>query len=304
MIRETTLKGDPYLVAPAVLAVECVSTKAILVPFRTLTNSAPAWNNRPVTIGHPEGADGTNLSATSPEAIDEYEIGRVLAVQADANHRRLLAELWINLADVERLGAETDSGALAREVVESLRDGGTVGVSPGHLSSFSPEEGQFQGMPYVQTVEFIRPDHAAVLVGGSAWGGEAGAIDAEVPETPGELAAAGDLATLHDEQAGAETPAGDHFAAARNEAIAKLRSDDTAGFQLATINDDETVGAKIATRELPVDGSVGSLNMLLAATFQVASKYDRSVEDILGRVADYHDLAETEIHRNTAGSDA
>ena len=151
-VSERMLGGRAYLVAPVVALVEGVVNEE-LAPADEIGEFPAAWNGVPVTINHPVGARGENLSArNSPELHAEIEVGKFWNVRFDPP--KLKGEVWL---DVEKTQVR------AAEVVARLRDGDVLEVSTGYWRVLDPQEGVFNGKPYVGIQRGLRPDHLAIL---------------------------------------------------------------------------------------------------------------------------------------------
>lgn len=152
-IREETLEGKDYLVYPVVAVQEQVLNGELL-PAEEIELFVEAWNGVPVTIHHPRNAYGAPLSANTPEALEQYSVGRLF--NARYEDKKLKAEVWIETAKVHQLGED------AEEAIRQIRQGGCE-VSTAYLSQVEPKSGTFNGEHYEGIQHNLRPDHLALL---------------------------------------------------------------------------------------------------------------------------------------------
>ena len=163
-VRREKLEGREHLVVPVTMLTEGVhagSQGPMYYPEEELSFAVESWNGRPVTLGHPKGFDGANVSANTPAAIEKYKVGTVHNAAYDGTRKRLTAEAWI---DVDRL-RRVDPALLANIAA------GKVGeVSTGLFSQAANSPGDWNGQTYNAYVLGIRPDHLAILTEGKgAW---------------------------------------------------------------------------------------------------------------------------------------
>ncbi len=154
-VREETLDGKKHLVVPVVMMVEGVhsgSAGPILHTAAELAKWTEAWDGIPVTISHPE-AEGTNVSANSPEVLDASSVGRIFNTVYDDG---LKAEAWI---DYEKISAKSTEALYAIEAMEPLE------VSIGVFTDSEDTEGEWKGETYDSIAYNYRPDHLALLPG-------------------------------------------------------------------------------------------------------------------------------------------
>jgi len=184
-VRIETLRGDDHLVAPVVAVAEGVLNGGFL-PFEEIARSGAGWNGQPVTASHPE-ANGDFIPANDPEILEQYQIGRFLNAEADADDRKLEGEMWINLAVVAWM-VENDVALAdeARDTVEALKDGEALEVSTGYWHHYENQTGEFQGVEYEQVQTDVLPDHLATLPnseGACNWDGDTTASGCGAPRT-------------------------------------------------------------------------------------------------------------------------
>jgi len=153
-LEERTHHKVPHLVAPVVMIVEGVlagSHGPLLHLAEEFGKYVGAWDGIPVVLNHPQ-KDGSNISANSPEVLDEYQVGKIFNSRIEDN--KLKAEIWL-----EKTLAET----LAPEVLEKLSQGAEMEVSVGVFTDEETIEGEFNGVQYNAIARNHRPDHLALL---------------------------------------------------------------------------------------------------------------------------------------------
>lgn len=159
LVRTETLKGQEYIVTPAVILVEGVLRPgnagglvelALASEFGKIPHS---WNGRPVTISHPK-IDGNFVSAGLP---DVWESGAVVGMLFNTHmeDNRLKTEIWANKAWMEESGYTN--------TLQRLSDGETMEVSTGLFADTSEEAGIWNGVRYDGVWYNIVPDHLALL---------------------------------------------------------------------------------------------------------------------------------------------
>jgi hypothetical protein len=157
VIRNEQHQGHPNIVVPIVLMVEGVHSGSHGPLFHSaeeLGRFVQTWNGIPVVIQHPE-REGVNVSANSPDIIDEQTVGRIYNAYMDGP--RLRAEAWIDLARITEVSPET----LA--IIQAQR---RLDVSVGVFSEDELTPGNWNGEEYVGIARGHRPDHLALLPGG------------------------------------------------------------------------------------------------------------------------------------------
>jgi len=156
-IREETMDGRKHLVVPVVMMVEgvhCGSKGPILHRGSELAKWTEAWDGIPVTISHPK-AEGTNVSANSPEVLDAASVGRIFNTYYEDG---LKAEAWI---DYEKIKAKSTDALAAIEAQEHLE----VSVGVFNDSEDAQEGAEWNGETYNSIAYNYRPDHLALLPG-------------------------------------------------------------------------------------------------------------------------------------------
>jgi len=143
-----------HLKVPVVMMVEGVhngSQGPLLHSIDELGKFPESWNGIPVVIYHPE-EDGHPISANSPQVIDSITVGRVYNTNVDGV--KLKSELWL---DEDKLNAVSET------TLAEVYDTKEIEVSLGMFTENEPEEGEYNGKPYVGIARNHRPDHLAIL---------------------------------------------------------------------------------------------------------------------------------------------
>ena len=157
-IRTEMHQGRSQIVVPVIMMVEGVhdgSQGPLFHSAAELGKVPGSWNGIPVVVGHPE-EDGQNVSANSPEVIDREVIGRVYNTHMDG--AKLKAEAWL---DEEKL-RQMNPLALAY-----IRQGRPLDVSIGVFTDDENVPGEWNGERYDAIARNHRPDHLALLPGGT-----------------------------------------------------------------------------------------------------------------------------------------
>lgn len=156
-IRSETFEGKNYIVVPVVMMREGVhagSHGPLLHLAEELGKFEAAWNGIPVTVNHPE-LNGEFVSANIPQ-IRERSVGYVFNTHLDGD--KLKAEAWI---DVQKLAA-VDSACLG--YIRNMRP---LDVSVGVFTDEEESQGNYQDEEYRAIARNHRPDHLALLPGGT-----------------------------------------------------------------------------------------------------------------------------------------
>ena len=144
--------GVDHVVVPVVMIVDGVLNGA-LVTHEEYGRNVQAWNDKPVTVPHPTDGAGGFISAGSPDVIARMSIGRVYNAKVDGD--KLVAELWLDTAQAERVGRS--------ELLAALESGALSEVSTGYFSYREDAQGEHNGKPYLYVDRDIMPDHLAIL---------------------------------------------------------------------------------------------------------------------------------------------
>lgn len=157
-IREEMHMGRKHLVVPVVMMTEGVhrgSHGPLLHLADEMGRFPGAWDGIPISVQHPV-EDGMNISCNDPEVIDNQAVGRVYHTQMDGG--RLRAEAYIDLEAISRISPE----ALAY-----IRTGRPLDVSVGVFTDDEQVTGDWNGETYQAIARSHRPDHLALLPGGT-----------------------------------------------------------------------------------------------------------------------------------------
>lgn len=152
-LERRTLDGRLYAVAPAVAVREGVLNGQLLLADE-IANSVLGWNGRPVPLRHPR-VDGKNVSANSPQIVEQYVLGHVYNAHMAGD--KLHVEVWLDVEKCNRVGGD----ALA--VLEALDNGVPMDVSTGYFCQVEEAQGIFNGQVYTGVQHNILPDHVALL---------------------------------------------------------------------------------------------------------------------------------------------
>ena len=159
MLRRETRNGKNYIVVPVTMMVEGVhdgNRGPLFHSAEELGAAVDAWNDRPVTIQHPEDADGNFVSVDSLGIAQEYEVGRIFSSRMEG--AKLKSEAWIDEQRIRMLSPE----ALAH-----IEQGAALEVSAGLFSVDEETTGEYQGVTYNAIARNHIPDHLALLPGGT-----------------------------------------------------------------------------------------------------------------------------------------
>jgi len=156
-VKEVTHLGKKHLVVPIVMMVEGVHSGShgpLLHTIAELGKFAGSWNGIPIVIDHPK-INGESVSANTPEII-EQKVGTVYNTKVKG--KKLTAEGWLD----EDMLRQTSSDVLA-----AVKASEQIEVSVGVFSDEKDEEGEFDGEEYDAIAINHRPDHLALLPGGT-----------------------------------------------------------------------------------------------------------------------------------------
>lgn len=157
--RKDTLGGKEHLIIPVVMMRSDVVMNGVLVPASEMV--AFSWNGVPVTVGHPTDSTETNITANSPDTMDQWAVGQIF--NAYVSDGVMKAEAWI---DVEK--AEANHSGLIERIMSSQN----MDVSTGFFSAEMPATGTSNGRTYNKVANRILPDHLALLpdeTGACSW---------------------------------------------------------------------------------------------------------------------------------------
>ena len=153
----TTWEGKEFLVVPVIALTEGVHTGSAgpaLYLVDEFGKYIEAWNGSPLPVLHPQ-RNGIPISANSPEIISEQSVGWFF--NAKLEDKKLKGELWIDTERAQRI---------APEVIDLVQRG-RLEVSTGLWSEDELTSGNWDGKDYDSIIRNIRPDHLALLPGGT-----------------------------------------------------------------------------------------------------------------------------------------
>jgi hypothetical protein len=154
--RTEMFDGKKHLIVPVVLMVSGVhngSHGPVLHTEDDLAKYPASWNGIPVVVQHPE-ENGVNVSANSPEILDQAIVGRVFGTRFDEG--KLRAEVWLDEKRLSRISPES---------LECIRNQAPLEVSVGVFTDDEEVEGQWGDETYTAVSHNHRPDHLALLPG-------------------------------------------------------------------------------------------------------------------------------------------
>lgn len=154
-VREESIDGIRYLVAPAVILVEGVHN-GVLYPAEQLGRHVRAWNGIPLCINHPKNESGQYVSANEIGVWTDERMGWFFNAMYEAQLSRIRGEVWL---DIERASRHP----FGHEVMGKIRRGEALELSTGLSGDLLPEEGTWHGEPYQGVFTNYRPDHLALL---------------------------------------------------------------------------------------------------------------------------------------------
>jgi hypothetical protein len=158
-IKNAVHQGRNHLIVPVIMMVEGVhngSAGPVFHSIAELGKFPESWNGIPVVIDHPKTEDGTPISANSPEVIDSTTVGRVY--NTHVVNTKLVAEAWIDEEKIRQVSPIVLAELLKGELLE---------VSLGMFNEKEEVTGEWHGESYDTIAINHRPDHLALLPGGT-----------------------------------------------------------------------------------------------------------------------------------------
>lgn len=152
-VRQETLEGRKYTVAPCVMLTEGVhngSQGALFYKRKELAKLPVTWNHKPVVVYHPE-MNGVAVSACHPVIMESRKVGYILNSVFDD---KLRSETWIENEKADKVD---------KRILEALNKGEMMEVSTGLFTDNIPCHGVFNGKEYEYEATNLRPDHLALL---------------------------------------------------------------------------------------------------------------------------------------------
>lgn len=158
-VQIDSFDGKKVVVFDVVMAIADVVMNSSVFPEEEYFPDA--WNDVPVTIGHPEQSDGSFLNAKLPEVIEQYAVGRLFKVRVD--NGRLVGKAYI---DIDKLKAKSP------EALYAMTHGEPLDVSTGYFCTPEMNKGELKGKAYEYIARNVIPNHLALLpgdVGACSW---------------------------------------------------------------------------------------------------------------------------------------
>ncbi|SNZ18158.1 hypothetical protein SAMN06269185_3269 [Natronoarchaeum philippinense] len=174
-VEERTIDGDRHLVAKNVTFIRPMELAGGYVPEQSVANSAPAWDEQPLTINHPKNLPdrpwydddhgGFYVSANDEEVRRRKVIGHAEnpslnddgSVSADLAHNADRLEAIANGEAVAREDAEA-----ATELLEALENGDPFDVSSQYFPQPLPP-GEYDGEHREEVEAIANADSIAIL---------------------------------------------------------------------------------------------------------------------------------------------
>ncbi len=156
--RAEEINGEQYIVYPVVILTEGVHSGSggpTLYTAEELSKFVESWNGVPVTLQHPD-ENGVPVSANSPEIYENQVMGTLFNTLYE--NGKLKAEIWLRNTMIELL----DPGLRNR-----LVNGERLEVSTGLFCEDDQSNGVHNNIEYTSIARNIRPDHLALLPGGT-----------------------------------------------------------------------------------------------------------------------------------------
>ncbi len=159
-VRTEALQGREYLVAPVSMIVEGVlagSQGPVLYESAEIVKSVPAWNHKPITVGHPE-TNGTKVSGCTQTALETVGLGIILNARWKPQTKKLVAEAWF---DKSRFAVVPGGDRIEAALLSNTK----LEVSTGLFVDRVPvQNGQHNGKSYDAKAVNYAPDHLAILL--------------------------------------------------------------------------------------------------------------------------------------------
>ena len=156
--RSETHQGVNHIIVPVVMMVSGVhngSHGPLFHSIDELGRFPDSWNGIPVSIEHPE-ENGQGVSANSPDIIDSTVVGRVYNTYVDGE--KLKGEVWID---------ELKLRQISPTAFIYLQEKRPLDVSLGMFTDEEATEGTWNNESYIAIAHNHRPDHLALLPGGT-----------------------------------------------------------------------------------------------------------------------------------------
>lgn len=179
-LRREMFEGREHIVAPVVALVEGVHNE-FFYSASELAKFTDCWNGIPLPVQHPE-ISGQPVSANTPQLIEKQSVGRLFNVRFDSAKKGLVGELWVDVAKAKKISPA---------VLDAINSGKPLDVSTALFTDGDKTPGEWNGEKYTETVINFRPDHLALLPGGTgacSWADGCGVrANKKNDDTPGML---------------------------------------------------------------------------------------------------------------------
>lgn len=154
LVREESLHGREYIVAPMAMLAEGVITGTDGVPTfypgDEIAKSVTGWNAKPIVVYHPF-ENGAPVTACQPDVLNSSQVGIILNTVYDD---KLRAEAWLEKDRLQLVDSR---------VLEALTAGTTIEISTGMHMDAGNIKGEFAGVSYQAIATNITADHLAIL---------------------------------------------------------------------------------------------------------------------------------------------
>ncbi len=153
-VRNDTMEGRDYLVAPMIMIVEGVhegSNGPLYYPADELAKIPSIWNHKPIVVYHPQ-LNGAMVSACDPDILSNRKVGVIMNTTFDDG--KLKAEAWL---EIDRMNKVDE------RIAEAIENKETMELSTGLFTDNENVEGEWNGEAYEAIARNYRPDHLALL---------------------------------------------------------------------------------------------------------------------------------------------
>ncbi len=150
IIRNDTMEGKEFLVAPMIMLVEGVhngSNGPLYYPADELSKTPEVWNHKPVVVYHP-----TTGSACDPDVLTKRKIGVIMNTKFEDG--KLKAEAWLEPNRIKLVD---------NRVAEAIENGTMLELSTGVFTDNENISGEWNKEKYDAIARNYRPDHLAIL---------------------------------------------------------------------------------------------------------------------------------------------
>lgn len=167
IVRNDTMEGRDYLVAPMIMIVEGVhegSNGPLYYPAEELSKIPAVWNHKPIIVYHPESDDGVGISACDPDILTNRKIGVIMnasidSMEVEINKKKvkivcLKSEAWL---EIDRMNI------VDGRIAEAIEKNEVMELSTGLFTDNEVVDGDWHGESYTAIARNYRPDHLALL---------------------------------------------------------------------------------------------------------------------------------------------